>query len=60
MENRPLRPKSLEEDLRFTEYRLQVVRGLPVGPLRDAVLGGIEARLASLARECREGPTAFG
>jgi hypothetical protein len=60
MENRPLRPKSVEEDLRFTEYRLQVMRGLPVGPLRDAVLGGITARLAALTREFQEGPTAFG
>jgi len=59
MEYRPLRPKSLEEDLRFTEYRLQVMLELPVGPLRDAVLGGIAARLASLARAANDASAAY-
>jgi hypothetical protein len=49
MGHESLLPKALEEDLRFTEYRLQIARELPAGSFRDAVVGGIAARLAALA-----------
>ena len=48
------RPKALEEDLRFTEYRLQIARELPAGSFRDALVGGIASRLAVLASTCDE------
>ena len=55
MERRSHWPKGLDEDLRFTEYRLQVVRGLPDGSLRDAVVGAIAARLAALEHASEAG-----
>ena len=54
MERESLWAKALEEDRRFTEYRLEVASELPAGSFRDAVIAGIAARLEELARLCED------
>ena len=46
-----MRPQGVEEDIPFTEYRLQIARQLPDGAFRDAVIAGIASRLAALSRK---------
>ena len=47
-------PKAMDEDIRFTEYRLSVARELPDSALRQAVVEGIVSRLQALSRKRSE------
>jgi hypothetical protein len=48
MQHQPQRLKIVEDDLRFTEYRLRVAQERPRGPVRDAIVSSILARLEAL------------
>ena len=53
-----LRAKEVGDEIRFTQYRLQVARELPDGSFREAMIEGIAARLAALSRtlhDCASG-----